>query len=197
VEPQRHQKKLISFSLGILTLEIADGDIAAETTDAIVNAANNHFWMGSGVAGAIKARGGAEIERNAMAQGPVEPGECVITSAGRLAARYVIHAAVMGQDLRTSAAIIASATGNALALADARGLESIALPAFGTGVGGFPVDECARVMIGTIRGHAGGGSLRLVRLVLFGQRAYRTFADVAGHLLGTPTGGVPDCPISG
>jgi octaprenyl-diphosphate synthase len=88
-----------------LTLEITDGDIAAQDTDAIVNAANNAFWMGAGVAGAIKSRGGAEIEREAMAQGPVEPGACVVTSAGRLAARHVIHAAVMGQDLVTSAAI--------------------------------------------------------------------------------------------
>ena len=176
---------MISFSLGTFTLEIADGDIAAETTDAVVNAANNAFWMGSGVAGAIKSRGGQEIERDAMAQGPVEPGECVITAGGRLPARYVIHAAVMGQDLRTSAAIIANATGNALLLADARGLGSIALPAFGTGVGGFPVDECARVMIGAIGGHA-VGSLRLVRLVLFGSPACRTFMDVAGDLLGTP-----------
>jgi O-acetyl-ADP-ribose deacetylase (regulator of RNase III) len=190
------RKKLISFSLGSLTLEIADGDLAAETTDAIVNAANNHFWMGSGVAGAIKARGGQEIERDAMAQGPVERGECVVTSGGRLTARYVIHAAVMGQDLRTSASIIASATGNALALADARRLRSIALPAFGTGVGGFPVGECAQVMIGAIRGYT-GDSLRLVRLVLFGQPAYRTFADVAGELLGTPLDGAPDRPISG
>ena len=176
---------MISFRLGTFTLEIVDGDIAAETTDAIVNAANNHFWMGSGVAGAIKSRGGQEIERDAMGQGPVEPGACVATTAGRLPARFVIHAAVMGQDLRTSASIIASATGNALALADARGLGSIAFPAFGTGVGGFPVEECARVMIGAIRGHT-TGSLRLVRLVLFGEAAYRAFADVAGELLGTP-----------
>ena len=69
----------------------------------------NHFWMGSGVAGAIKARGGQEIERDAMAQGPMEPGECVITTGGRLPARHVIHAAVMGQDLRTSASIIGRA----------------------------------------------------------------------------------------
>jgi O-acetyl-ADP-ribose deacetylase (regulator of RNase III) len=176
---------LISFGFGALIVEITDGDIAAETTDAIVNAANNHFWMGSGVAGAIKARGGQDIERDAMAQGPVEPGECVITTGGRLSARHVIHAAVMGQDLRTSASIIAKATANALTLADERKLESVALPAFGTGVGGFPVDECARLMIGAVRSHV-PGSLRLVRLVLFGQPAYRTFADVAGELFGAP-----------
>jgi O-acetyl-ADP-ribose deacetylase (regulator of RNase III) len=167
----------------MIDIEVVEGDITAQTTDVIVNAANNHFWMGSGVAGAIKTRGGAEIEREAMAQGPVEPGECVITSAGRLPARYVIHAAVMGQDLQTSAALIERATRNALALADAHELTSIALPAFGTGVGGFPLDECARIMIDAIRSYA-PRSLKLARLVLFGRPAYATFNEAARELLG-------------
>src|SRR5882724_4651719 len=111
---------MIAFSIPPITIEIADGDIAAQTTDAVVNAANNAFWMGSGVAGALKARGGDAIEEEAMAQGPVEPGECVVTSGGRLPARYVIHAAVMGQDLQTSAALIARATRNSLARAEAQ-----------------------------------------------------------------------------
>ena len=176
---------MITISLPPLTLEIALGDIAAETTDAIVNAANNAFWMGSGVAGAIKAGGGREIEDDAMAQGPVEPGECVKTNAGRLAARAVIHAAVMGQDLRTSADIIRRATRNALALADSQGFASIAFPAFGTGVGGFPLDACARIMIDQIRGYADRATtVRLVRLVLFGQPAYDTCVGVARELLG-------------
>ena len=176
----------VAFALPPLSLEILDGDIAAETTDAIVNAANNEFWMGAGVAGAIKARGGRDIEREAIAQGPVEPGECVVTAGGRLAARYVIHAAVMGQDLKTSAELIDRATHNALATAEAHQLESIAFPAFGTGVGGFPVDECARIMIAAIRGHATPAtSLRLVRLVLFGRGAYEMFARVATQLLRT------------
>jgi O-acetyl-ADP-ribose deacetylase (regulator of RNase III) len=190
---------MLSFSLPPVILELAEGDIAAQTTDAVVNAANNAFWMGSGVAGALKARGGPAIEAEAMAQGPVEPGECVVTSGGRLAARYVIHAAVMGQDLRTSAALIDRATRNALALATARQIESIAFPAFGTGVGAFPIDECARVMIAAIRDHAAAAAttLRLVRLVLFGLPAYRAFAGVAGARLGPPLDGPPDCPVSG
>src|SRR5262249_5589848 len=158
---------------------------AAEATEAIVNAANNAFWMGSGVAGAIKRRGGAQIEAEAMAQGPVEPGECVITSAGSLAARHVIHAAVMGQDLETSSDLIARATRQALRMADKHHLASIALPAFGTGVGGFPVAQCARLMIDAIRAHAPEAtSLHLVRLVLFGRSAYEAFAEVAGEILG-------------
>jgi len=176
----------VAFTLPPLSLEILDGDIAAETTDAIVNAANNEFWMGAGVAGAIKARGGRDIEREAIALGPVEPGECVMTAGGRLAARYVIHAAVMGQDLETSAELIDRATHNALATAEAHQLVSIAFPAFGTGVGGFPIDECARIMIAAIRAHATPAtSLRLVRLVLFGRGAYEMFARVATQLLRT------------
>src|SRR5256885_47373 len=109
----------IAFAVPPVSLELLDGDIADETTDAIVNAANNEFWMGAGVAGAIKLRGGGDIEREAIAQGPVEPGDCVMTGGGRLAARYVIHAAVMGQDLKTSSELIDLATRNALATAEA------------------------------------------------------------------------------
>jgi O-acetyl-ADP-ribose deacetylase (regulator of RNase III) len=189
---------MISFSLPPLTIEIADGDIARQTTDAVVNAANNAFWMGAGVAGALKAHGGPTIEKEAMAQGPVAPGECVITSGGRLAARYVIHAAVMGQDLQTSPAIISRATKNSLALAETRQIASIAFPAFGTGVGGFGLEDCARLMIEAIRAHQREAvSLRLVRLVLFGFPAYQTFVGVAGYLLGAPLDGPPDCPVSG
>ena len=162
----------------MLKVDIVEGDISAEKTTAIVNAANNHFWMGAGVAGAIKRRGGDDIEREAMAQGPVAPGECVITRGGRLAARYVIHAAVMGQDLQTSGDLIDRATRNALALAETNRLESIAFPAFGTGVGGFPVGDCARIMLRAFREHA-AGSLTLVRYVLFGQSAYDAVINVS------------------
>jgi|SRR5262245_9848523 len=175
---------MLKFALTPLTLQLVEGDISAQDTDAIVNAANNHFWMGAGVAGAIKAHGGPEIEREAVAQGPVEPGQCVVTSGGRLAARYVIHAAVMGQDLRTSPAFIKRATVNALGLADARGLRSIAFPAFGTGVGGFPLDACATIMIGAVRAFApSAASVRLVRFVLFGSRAYSVFEDAGRSIL--------------
>jgi O-acetyl-ADP-ribose deacetylase (regulator of RNase III) len=179
-----HPKSIYNLksAIGNLTLEITEGDITSQTTDAVVNAANNHFWMGAGVAGAIKRQGGEEIEREAMAQGPVDPGECVITSGGRLAARYVIHAAVMGQDLQTSAQLIERATRNSLALADAHRLESIAFPAFGTGVGGFPLDECARILIGVFREHP-AGSLRLARFVLLGKSSYDGAVNVARRVL--------------
>jgi O-acetyl-ADP-ribose deacetylase (regulator of RNase III) len=170
-----------------VTVKVVEGDISQRDVDAVVNAANNALWMGSGVAGAIKARGGVEIEREAMAQGPIQPGESVLTGGGRLIARHVIHAAAMGQDLTTGRRLIDAATRSALALANQHGLKSIAFPALGTGVGGFPVAECAEVMLDALWDHvAGGTSLTAVEFVLFGSRAFREFADVADqHLSGT------------
>ena len=156
---------MIAFPLPPLTIEIADGDIAAQAVDAVINAANNAFWMGAGVAGAIKARGGEDIERDAVAQGPVEPGACVLTGGGRLPAAHVIHAAVMGQNLSTSAAFIDRATRNALAMAGAHRFESIAIPAFGTGVGGFPLEACARTMMGAVVAYIGAEPATTLRLV--------------------------------
>jgi O-acetyl-ADP-ribose deacetylase (regulator of RNase III) len=172
---------MLRFEIPPLTVEIVDGDIAAQDLDAVVNAANNHFWMGGGVAGALKARGGTLIETEAMAQGPAAPGTCVITGGGRLPARYVIHAAVMGQDLQTSGELIRTATAGALALADRTRLSSVALPALGTGVGGFPLGECARIMLDAVRAAAPGLThVRLVRFVLFGGAAFDAFAREAG-----------------
>src|SRR5436189_5284812 len=103
-----------------MDVDVVEGDIAALAVDAIANAANNHLWMGAGVAGAIKRAGGEEIEREAVARGPIEVGDAVATGAGRLPARYVIHGAVMGQDLRTDAALIRRATRPCLEVADER-----------------------------------------------------------------------------
>ena len=97
-----------------LEIVIAKGDIARQACDAVVNAANNHLWMGSGVAGALKKAGGPSVEREAMALGPIEVGRAVTTSAGKLPARWVIHAAVMGQDLETDADKVRRATTSAL-----------------------------------------------------------------------------------
>jgi O-acetyl-ADP-ribose deacetylase (regulator of RNase III) len=167
-----------TFPLPPLTIDVLEGDIASRHVDAVVNAANNALWMGSGVAGAIKAKGGVEIEDAATAQGPIEPGESVLTGGFRLPAKHVIHAAAMGQDLRTDARLIVAATRSALTLAAENGFQSVAFPALGTGVGGFPVGECARLMVGVIRELAAGTTLRRVEFVLFGARAYAEF--VAG-----------------
>jgi O-acetyl-ADP-ribose deacetylase len=119
-------------------IRLVQGDICDCTTDAIVNAANNALWMGARVAGAIRRRGGEEIEKEAIAKGPIPIGEAVATGAGKLPARYVIHAATMGQDLHTDAEKMAAATRNTFLRAEEIHLASIALPALGTGVGGFP-----------------------------------------------------------
>ena len=100
--------------MGRLLIRLLQGDIAEAETDAIVNAANNQLWMGAGVAGAIKRKGGAEIEKEAVAKGPILVGEAVATGAGNLPARYVIHAAVMGQDLKTDEAKIQFDTGRTI-----------------------------------------------------------------------------------
>jgi O-acetyl-ADP-ribose deacetylase (regulator of RNase III) len=189
---------LIAFSAPPLLIEVIDGDIASERVDAVVNAANNHFWMGGGVAGALKARGGPDVERDAMAQGPVDPGGCVIGGGHGLAATHVIHAAVMGQDLQTSATLIRNATDNALALAERHRLVSVAFPAFGTGVGGFPIAECGRIMMEAVGAHArSAATVRLVRFVLFGRAPYEQFALAAAERFGRPLDGPPDCPLSG
>lgn len=155
-----------------------EGDIAVLTADALVNAANNHLWMGSGVAGALKKAGGTEIQEEAMKKGPVPVGEAVVTGAGKLKAKFVIHAAVMGQDLRTDKKKIADATKNSLLKADELGIRSIAFPAFGTGVGGFPIEECARIMIDTVRKYTlGNTGLEKIIFVLYGQSAYTAFKE--------------------
>src|SRR5437660_5250612 len=101
-------------TIGQASLETERGDISQAKVDAVVNAANNHLWMGTGVAGALKRAGGSEIEREAVAKGPIEIGEVVVTSGGELPAKYVIHAAVMGQDLTTDRSKISRATRNSL-----------------------------------------------------------------------------------
>jgi O-acetyl-ADP-ribose deacetylase len=155
-------------------LEVVGGDITTLEVDAIANAANNRLWMGAGVAGAIKRAGGEEIEREAVAKGPIEVGEAVATAAGRLRARHVIHGAVMGQDLRTNAELVAQTTRRCLALADELGCNSLALPAFGTGVGGFPLGECAAVMVREARSYEPQTLARVV-FAVFGDEAEQAF----------------------
>jgi len=162
-----------------MEIRFVQGDIAQQEADAIVNAANNHLWMGAGVAGAIKRAGGREIEAEAVAKGPIPIGEAVATGGGRLKARYVIHAAVMGQDLRTDADKVRHATQATLRRADELGLKCIAFPALGTGVGGFPLDECARIMLDAVEEHAAGTTtLEQLTFVLYDAPAYQAFERV-------------------
>lgn len=158
------------------TLEAIDGDITAFHGDAIVNAANNHFWMGGGVAGAIKRKGGDVIEEEAIRQGPKPVGQSVMTKAGSLNAKYVIHAAVMGQDLQTDSGKVCAATMSALQLAESNEVNSIAFPALGTGVGGFPMTEAAKIMVGESSSFLRKSkNLKSITFVLFGSEAYESF----------------------
>ena len=162
-----------------MQLDVIAGDIASIEVDAVANAANDHLWMGAGVAGALKRAGGEEIEREAMAKGPIPVGTAVATSAGLLPARYVIHGAVMGQDLRTNADLVERTTEACLELADDLGCRSMALPAFGTGVGGFPLDECARIMVAVVL-RFDPSSLERVVFAVFGDDAYSAFSSASG-----------------
>ncbi|MGZ8694563.1 MAG: macro domain-containing protein [Gaiellaceae bacterium] len=157
-----------------MKVEVVEGDITQLEVDAIANAANNELWMGAGVAGAIKRAGGEEIEREAMAQGPIPVGSAVATSGGRLHAGHVVHGAVMGQDLRTTPELIARTTTSCLEVADGLGARSLALPAFGTGVGAVPVEECARAMAGAIRAFE-PSSLERVVVAVYGGPALAAF----------------------
>jgi O-acetyl-ADP-ribose deacetylase (regulator of RNase III) len=159
-----------------MELEVREGDIAAMEADALVNAANDRLWMGGGVAGALKRAGGEEIEREAIALGPVERGTAVATGAGRLRAKWVIHGAVMGQDLETDAELIRRTTRSCLALADELGCRSVVLPAFGTGVGGFRLEECARLMVDEARRFE-PRSLDRVIFSVYGGVAYDVFSS--------------------
>jgi O-acetyl-ADP-ribose deacetylase (regulator of RNase III) len=159
-------------------IALQQGDITQVETDAIVNAANNALWMGAGVAGAIKRVGGKDIEDQAVRQGPIAVGEAVVTGAGALKVRHVIHAAVMGTDLATDGVKIESATRNSLLRAEELGIKSVAFPALGTGVGGFSYREAARIMIEVTKQHlAAGSGLEEVLFVLYGDEAFEAFSS--------------------
>lgn len=160
----------------MVKIEVYQGDITQLELDALVNAANNRLWMGGGVAGALKRVGGKEIEDEAVKKGPIPVGEAVVTGAGKLKARYIIHAAVMGQDLKTDAEKVRQATRNSLLRGDELGIKSLVFPALGTGVGGFPLDECARIMISEVRRYSAGETgLDRVVFALFDQPACQVF----------------------
>jgi len=176
----------MKLRLGQASISIERGDITDWEVDAIVNAANATLAMGAGVAGAIKRKGGVIIEEEAMQQGPVEVGEAVLTTGGNLAATHVIHAAVMGPDLKTDAETIAKTTRAVLVIADKHRLTSIALPALGTGVGHVPPPVSAESMLKAVVAHLkqGQSSLRRIVFVLYLDDAYRVFTDTLKRLGG-------------
>jgi O-acetyl-ADP-ribose deacetylase (regulator of RNase III) len=155
---------------------IIDGDLVEQQVDAIVNAANNDLVLGAGVAGAIRRRGGDAIQRECDANGPINVGEAAITGGGDLPAHHVIHAASMALGGRTTSQSLRSSMDHAFRLAREHGVRSIAIPAVGTGIAGFPMDECARIMAVSLRDALGSGwAPEEVRFVLFGGPAKAAF----------------------
>ena len=159
-------------------IELWNGDICDLEVDAIVNAANTTLWMSTGVGGALKRAGGDAIEFAAVRQAPVALGGAVMTPAGTLAARVVIHAVSLDRDRRTRAATIESAVRSAMARARDANVTSIAFPALGSGVGGFPIEESARITVTTVRDElAASPSIVHVIFALRGAAAYAAFAE--------------------
>jgi O-acetyl-ADP-ribose deacetylase len=164
---------------GATDVWVWQGDITAAEVDAVVNAANNQGWLGSGVAGAIRRAAGDQVEAEAVAQGPWPVGEAVRTGPGRLGERGVkaiLHAAAMAPGRPASAEAVGRATASALRLAAAEGLTSVAVPALGTGVGGVGMEAAAAAMGAAVREHAAGTtSVRTVVFALYDQAAVERF----------------------
>lgn len=158
-------------------IKIIMGDITELRVEAIVNAANNKLVMGGGVAGAIKRKGGKVIEDEAVKKGPIEIGNAVATSAGELAAKFVIHAATMGMDFETDEVKVRNSCRNSLAVAEELKIKSIAFPALGCGVGGFPLLASAKIMSQEILKHLrqSDSSLKEIIFCLYDNKAFDVF----------------------
>ena len=155
---------------------LREGDITAEEVDAIVNAANSALVLGAGVAGAIRAKGGPQVQAECDAIGPIAVGDAAVTSAGDLPARYVIHAAGMPPGGSASEDSVRSSMRRSLAIAHEHGCRSIAVPTIGGGIGGLNVQRCAEILLEEARSHLDTDtSLEEIRFVLFGEPSYRVF----------------------
>ncbi len=162
---------------------LRQGDLTDADADAIVNAANNDLKLGGGVAGAIRIKGGPWIQQECDRIGPIAIGEAVITGAGQLRARHVIHAASMRLGESTSEPNLRAATRNSLMRANENSLKSIAFPAIGTGIAGFPIERCARVMLVEVRAHLGGPTtVERVEFVLFDRDSLAVFERVLAEM---------------
>jgi O-acetyl-ADP-ribose deacetylase (regulator of RNase III) len=173
-------------------IQLWNGDICELEVDAIVNPANPSLWMSTGVGQALKAAAGDEVEFAAVRQVPVSVGDAVVTDAGRLAARLLIHAVSLDRARRTNAVAIESAVRSAFARAREYHVTTLAMPALGTGVGGFPLDAAAAIMVATVRAELRRSpSIQSVTFALRGAAAYAAFeralvAPLAVALLADP-----------
>jgi len=166
----------------VAEIEVAQADITKLEVDAIANAANTELRHGGGVAGAISRAGGPEVQAESDRAAPIGLGEAVETTAGEMPSRWVIHAATMELGGPTSAEIIRKATASTLAKADELGARSLALVAFGTGVGGFPLEDAARIEVEEVRRHLDGDSgLERVVFAVRGGDAQAAFTSALGE----------------
>lgn len=155
---------------------IIHGDLVEQEVDAIVNAANNDLQLGGGVAGAIRRAGGPSIQDECDAHGPIRVGEAAITGAGKLRARHVIHAASMSLGGRTTEESLRSSMDHVFRICRANDVRTVAIPAVGTGIAGFPLDECGRIMAECLnQALIVGWQPQEVRFVLFDERAKTAF----------------------
>jgi O-acetyl-ADP-ribose deacetylase (regulator of RNase III) len=162
---------------------LLQGDLTEMDVDAVVNAANNDLQLGGGVAGAIRRKGGDQIQRECNDIGSIPVGGSAITSGGKLRPRFVIHAASMQLGGETTAHALRSSTAHSLRIAAEKGLRTIAFPAVGTGIAGFPIPECARIMLREVAEHLKKPtSIEKIYFVLFDAQALSEFEKVRSEL---------------
>ncbi len=177
----------MQVKVGDSVLELVEGDITQQDTEAIVNAANEELRVGGGVDGAINRAGGPKIQEEARKIGRCPTGRAVITTGGNLKAKYVIHAVgpIYRDGRRGEAELLASAYRESLKVASAQGLTSVAFPSLSTGVYGYPVQDAAKIALTTVKDYlAEHPEIRLVRFVLFGRPTYEVFENVLKSLEG-------------
>ena len=179
-------------------IKVLQADITGLEVEAIVNAANNKLVMGGGVAGSIKKKGGRVIEQEAVAKGPINIGEALYTQAGSLPSKFVIHAATMGMDFATDEVKIRQSCASSLGEAQKLKVKSLALPALGCGVGGFPYLACAKIMAQEIFKHlreTPSSSLQQIIFCLYNKEAYKVFNETVFRYLEYITNKVQQGPF--
>ena len=160
-------------------IELVKGDITEMKLDAIVNAANTNLVLGGGLAGIIRTKGGSSIQEECTKHGPVPLGGAAITGAGKLPAKHIIHAASMALGGRTTARTLVDTTLNCLRVAKQNAVKTIAFPAIGTGIGGFPIEQCARIMLQEVSTFLQKNpEMEKVYFVLYNDDAYDIFKRV-------------------
>jgi O-acetyl-ADP-ribose deacetylase (regulator of RNase III) len=173
--------------IGQSLLELVEGDITQQDTEAIVNAANEQLRVGGGVDGAINRAGGPKIQEEARKIGHCPTGQAVITTGGNLKAKYVIHTVgpIYQDGRRGEPDLLASAYRESLKLASARGIKSLAFPSLSTGVYGYPVADAAEIALTTVKNYLREHpEIELVRFVLFGKPTFEAYAEVLGKVTG-------------